>query len=66
MYDLLNTIGRAINKIIIASIKKVSVGFHGHNVDFGRNIKFYGISTVHLGSDVFLGEKNILMYNSSV
>ena len=61
LYDGFNIIGRAFNKIIIVPIKKTSVGAHGKSVHFGRYVRFFGINNVFLGSDVSLGERNILM-----
>lgn len=61
LYDAISVIGRAINKIIVVPIKKASLGAHGSSVHFGRHVRFYGINNVHLGSDVSLGERNVLM-----
>ena len=61
LYDAIQFLGRAINKLIVVPIKLVSLGSHGCAVHFGRHVRFYGINNVHLGSDVSLGERNVLM-----
>lgn len=61
LYDAIHFIGRIVNKIIVVPIKLTSVGSHGRAVHFGRHVRFYGISNVDLGSDVSLGERNLLM-----
>ena len=61
LYDAISLIGRAFNKVVVVPIKKASLGAHGNAVHFGRQVRFYGIQNVYLGSDVSLGERNILM-----
>ena len=61
LYDFINLFGRAFNKFVIVPIKLSSVGSHGNSVHFGRHVRFYGINNVYLGSDVALGEHNLLM-----
>lgn len=60
-YDAFSYIGRIVNKIIIVPIKLVSVAEHGKKVHFGRCSRFYGINNIYIGSDVSLGERNLLM-----
>ena len=61
LYDAINILGRVLNKAIVVPIKKASLGAHGKAVHFGRYVRFYGIENVYMGSDVSLGERNILM-----
>lgn len=61
LYDAFQFIGKGINKLIVAPIKKCSVASCGKNVRLGRQVRFYGIGNVSLGNDVSIGERSILM-----
>ena len=61
LYDTLTLISRAFNKGICNTIIKISLGSHGKKVHFGRHVRFFGIENVHIGSDVSIGERSILM-----
>ena len=61
LYDAFSLIKRAFNKIIINPLIRCSLGSHGKSVHFGRRVRFYGIKNVHVGNDVSIGERNMLM-----
>lgn len=61
LYDAFQFVSRALNKLIVVPIKKVSVGEYGKQVHFGRRVRFFGIENVYLGNDVSIGENSILM-----
>ena len=46
---------------MVEPIKRLSVASCGKKVHFGMHSRFFGIEHIHLGNDISIGERSILM-----
>ncbi len=61
LYDMIQIIPRAFNRLFISPIIRVSCTKCGSCVKIGRNARIYGVKNLILGSDVSIGERATIM-----
>lgn len=61
IYNFIEKIARAWNRIIVSTLKEKELESHGKNIYFSRGTKLYGAQNISLGDSVSFGENNLLM-----
>lgn len=61
LYSFMTFFPKAINKLFVAPVKKISFGKCGKNVKIGAKTRFYGINNFYCLGDSFIGEGCMFM-----